>query len=97
MIVDEIMTRKVITIKSEDTLYKAQNLMVKNSTSSAPRIADVSPAFTGQIKSAMLMRNAPPAALATEATATFVFVFVFVFVLVMVDIVSLLKRNASVY
>ena len=36
MIVDEIMTRKVITIKSEDTLYKAQNLMVKNSIRHLP-------------------------------------------------------------
>ena len=30
MIVEEIMTRKVITIKSGDTLFKAQELMVKN-------------------------------------------------------------------
>ncbi len=36
MIVDEIMTRKVITIKSRDTLYKAQALMVKNSIRHLP-------------------------------------------------------------
>ncbi|MBC8287439.1 MAG: CBS domain-containing protein [Nitrospinae bacterium] len=36
MIVDEIMTRKVITIKSGDTLYKAQGLMVKNSIRHLP-------------------------------------------------------------
>jgi acetoin utilization protein AcuB len=36
MIVEEIMTRKVITIKSSDTLYKAQALMVKNSIRHLP-------------------------------------------------------------
>ena len=36
MIVDEIMTRKVITIKSGDTLYNAQALMVKNSIRHLP-------------------------------------------------------------
>ena len=36
MIVDEIMTRKVITIKTGDTLYKAQELMVKNSIRHLP-------------------------------------------------------------
>ena len=36
MIVEEIMTRKVITIKSSDTLYKAQGLMVKNSIRHLP-------------------------------------------------------------
>jgi len=36
MIVDEIMTRKVITVKSGDTLYKAQELMVKNSIRHLP-------------------------------------------------------------
>ncbi len=36
MIIDEIMTRKVITIKSRDTLYKAQELMVKNSIRHLP-------------------------------------------------------------
>lgn len=36
MIVDEIMTRKVITIKAGDTLYKAQELMVKNSIRHLP-------------------------------------------------------------
>jgi len=36
MIIDEIMTRKVITIKSGDTLYKAQELMVKNSIRHLP-------------------------------------------------------------
>jgi acetoin utilization protein AcuB len=38
MIVDEIMTRKVITIKAGDTLYKAQELMVKNSIRHLPVI-----------------------------------------------------------
>ena len=36
MIVEDIMTRKVITIKSSDTLYKAQSLMVKNSIRHLP-------------------------------------------------------------
>ena len=36
MIVDEIMSRKVITIKSGDTLYNAQGLMVKNSIRHLP-------------------------------------------------------------
>jgi acetoin utilization protein AcuB len=36
MIVEEIMTRKVVTIKSSDTLYKAQGLMVKNSIRHLP-------------------------------------------------------------
>lgn len=36
MIVDEVMTRKVITIKSGDTLLKAQELMVKNSIRHLP-------------------------------------------------------------
>lgn len=36
MIVEEIMTRKVITIKPGDTLYKAQELMVKNSIRHLP-------------------------------------------------------------
>ena len=36
MIVDEIMTHKVITIKTGDTLYKAQELMVKNSIRHLP-------------------------------------------------------------
>ena len=36
MIVEEIMSRKVITIKSDDTLYKAQSLMVKNSIRHLP-------------------------------------------------------------
>jgi acetoin utilization protein AcuB len=36
MIVDEIMSRKVITVKSGDTLYKAQELMVKNSIRHLP-------------------------------------------------------------
>ena len=36
MIVDEIMTRKVITVKPGDTLHKAQSLMVKNSIRHLP-------------------------------------------------------------
>ena len=36
MIADEIMTRKVITIKSDHTLFKAQELMVKNSICHLP-------------------------------------------------------------
>ena len=36
MIVEEIMTRKEVTIKSSDTLYKAQGLMVKNSIRHLP-------------------------------------------------------------
>jgi acetoin utilization protein AcuB len=36
MIVEEIMTRKVVTIKSGDTLHKAQGLMVKNSIRHLP-------------------------------------------------------------
>lgn len=40
MIVEEIMTRKVITIKSDDTLFKAQELMVKNSIRHLPVTRD---------------------------------------------------------
>ena len=36
MIVEEIMTRKVITVKPGDTLHKAQSLMVKNSIRHLP-------------------------------------------------------------
>ena len=36
MIVDEIMSRKVITVKPGDTLHKAQSLMVKNSIRHLP-------------------------------------------------------------
>ncbi len=40
MIVEEIMTKKVITIKPGDTLYKAQELMVKNSIRHLPVVSD---------------------------------------------------------
>jgi len=36
MIVEEIMTSKIVTIKSDDTLFKAQELMVKNSIRHLP-------------------------------------------------------------